>query len=46
MFQSTKLQVYNIASQTALEYGREVRVLNKKESQKLETAQMKFLRSR
>jgi hypothetical protein len=42
---STKLQLYNITSEAALKYGSEVWVLNKKECQPLETAQVKFLRS-
>ena len=42
---STKLRFYNITSKAALKYGGEVQVLNKKECQQLETAEMKFLRS-
>jgi hypothetical protein len=42
---STTLQHYNITSKAALKCGSEVWVLNKKECQQLEAAEMKFLRS-
>jgi hypothetical protein len=45
MLPSTKLWLYNITSKAGLKYGSEVWVMNKKECQQLETAQMKFLRS-
>jgi hypothetical protein len=45
MLRSTKLRLYNIISKAAVNYGNEVWVLNKKERQQFETAQMKFLRS-
>jgi hypothetical protein len=45
MLPNTKLRVYNITFKAALKCGSEVWISNKKEFQKLGTAQMKFLRS-
>jgi len=38
------LRIHNIASKAALKFGSEARVLKKREEQRLEAAQMKFLR--
>jgi hypothetical protein len=40
----TKLRIYNIASKAALYYGSEAWIINKRDAQKLEAAQMRFLR--
>jgi len=40
----TKLRIHNITAKAALKFGSEVWVLKKKEEQRLEAAQMKFLR--
>jgi hypothetical protein len=45
MLLDTKLLLYNITPKAALKDESEARVLNKKERQQLEAAQMKFLRS-
>jgi hypothetical protein len=44
MNKETKLSIYNITAKTALKFGSEVWVLKKREEQRLEAAQMKFLR--
>ena len=40
----TKLRIHNITAKAALKFGSEAWVLKKREEQRLETAQMKFLR--
>jgi hypothetical protein len=40
----TKLRKHNITSKAALCYGSEVWIINKRNAQKLEAAQMRFLR--
>ena len=40
----TKLRIHNITAKAALKFGNEVWVLKKREEQRLEVAQMKFLR--
>jgi len=40
----TKLRIHNITAKAALKFGREAWVLKKREEQRLEAAQMKFLR--
>jgi len=40
----TKLRIHNITAKAALKFGSEVWVLKKREEQRLEAAQMKFLR--
>jgi hypothetical protein len=40
----TKLRIRNITSKAALCYGSEVWIINKRDAQKLEAAQMIFLR--
>jgi len=40
----TKLRIHNITAKAALKFGSEACVLKKREEQRLETAQMKFLR--
>jgi len=40
----TKLRIRNITAKAALKFGSEARVLKKREEQRLEAAQMKFLR--
>jgi len=40
----TKLRIHNITTKAALKFGSEVLVLKKREEQRLEEAQMKFLR--
>jgi hypothetical protein len=45
MLPSTKLRLFNVTYKAALKYGSEVCVLSKKKCQKLETAEMKVLRS-
>jgi len=44
MSKETKLRIYNITAKTALKFGSEAWVLKKREEQRLEAAQMKFLR--
>jgi len=44
MNKETKLRIYNITAKAALKFGIEVWVLKKREEQRLEAAQMKFLR--
>ena len=44
MNEETKLMIYNITAKAALKFGREAWVLKKREEQRLEAAQMKFLR--
>ena len=40
----TKLRIHNITAKAALKFGSEPQVLKKREEQRLEAAQMKFLR--
>ena len=44
MNKETKLRIYNITAKAALKFGSEAWVLKKREQQRLEAAQMKFLR--
>ena len=44
MNKETKLRIHNITAKAALKFGSEARVLKKGEEQRLEVAQMKFLR--
>ena len=44
MNKGTKLRIHNITAKAALKFGSEVWVLKKREEQRLEAAQMKFLR--
>ena len=44
MNKETKLRIHNIAAKTALKFGSEAWVLKKREDERLEGAQMKFLR--
>jgi len=44
MNKETKLRIYNITTKAALKFGSEAWVLKKREEQRLEAAQMKFLR--
>jgi len=44
MNKETKLRIHNIAAKAALKFGSEAWVLKKREEQRLEAAQMKFLR--
>ena len=44
MNKETKLRIYNITAKAALKFGSEAWVLKKREEQRLEAAQMKFLR--
>jgi len=44
MNKETKLRIHNIPSKAALKFGSEPWVLKKREEQRLEAAQMKFLR--
>ena len=44
MNKETKLRIHNITAKEALKFGSEVWVLKKREEQRLEAAQMKFLR--
>ena len=43
MNKETKLRIHNITARAALKFGSEAWVLKKKEEQRLEAAQMKFL---
>jgi len=40
-----KLRIHNITAKSALKLGREAWVLKKREEQRIEAAQMKFLRN-
>jgi len=44
MNKETKLRIHNITAKAALKFGSGGRVLKKREEQRLEVAQMKFLR--
>ena len=44
MDKETKLRIHNITAKAALKFGSEALVLKKREEQRLEAAQMKFLR--
>ena len=44
MNKETELRIHNNTAKAALKFGSEARVLKKREEQRLETAQMKFLR--
>src|SRR5215469_4902936 len=44
MNKETKLRIHNITAKAALKFGSEAWVLRKREEQRLEAAQMKFLR--
>jgi len=44
MNKKTKLRIHNITAKAELKFGSEVWVLKKREEQRLEAAQMKFLR--
>ena len=44
MNKDIKLRIHNITAKAALKFGSEARVLKKREEQRLEAAQMKFLR--
>jgi hypothetical protein len=44
MTKETKLSIHNITAKVALKFGSEVSVLKKRDEQRLEAAQMKFLR--
>ena len=44
MNKETKLRIHNITAKAALKFGNEACVLKKREEQRLEAAQMKFLR--
>ena len=44
MTKETKLRIHNITAKAALKFGSEVWVLKKRDKQRLEAAQMKFLR--
>ena len=44
MNKETKLRIHNITAKAALKFETEAWVLKKKEEQRLEAAQMKFLR--
>jgi len=44
MNKETKLRIHNITAKAALNFGSEAWVLKKREEQRLEAAQMKFLR--
>ena len=43
-YETTKLKIHNITAKAALKFGSEAWVLKKMEEQRLEAAQMKFLR--
>jgi hypothetical protein len=42
--EETKLRIHNVTAKAALKFGSEAWVLKKREKQRLEAAQMKFLR--
>jgi len=44
MNKETKLRIHNITAKAALKFGSEAWVLKKRQEQRLEAAQMKFLR--
>ena len=44
MKKETKLRIHNITAKSPLKFGSEALVLEKREEQRLETAQMQFLR--
>jgi hypothetical protein len=44
MTKETKLRIHNITAKAALKFGSEAWVLKKRDGQRLEAAQMKFLR--
>jgi len=44
MNKETRLKIHNITAKTALKFGNEAWVLKKREEQRLEAAQIKFLR--
>ena len=44
MNKETKLRIHNITAKAALKFGSEAWILKKREEQRLETAQLKFLR--
>jgi predicted SPOUT superfamily RNA methylase MTH1 len=44
MTKETKLRIHNITAKAALKFGSEAWVLKKREEQRLEAAQMKFLK--
>ena len=44
MNKETKLRIHNITAEAALKFGSEAWILKKREEQRLEAAQMKFLR--
>jgi ATP-dependent Lon protease len=44
MNKETKLRIHNITAKAALKFGNEAWVMKKREEQRLEAAQMKFLR--
>ena len=44
MNKETKLRIHNITAKAALKFGSEAWVLRKREKQRLEATQMKFLR--
>jgi len=44
MNKETKLRIHNITAKAELKFGSEAWVLKKREEQRLEAAQMKFLR--
>ena len=44
MNKETKLRIHNITAKAALKFGSEAWVLKKREEQRLEVAEMKFLR--
>ena len=44
MNKETKLRIHNITAKAALKFGNEAWVLKKREEQRIEAAQMKFLR--
>jgi hypothetical protein len=44
MNKETKLRIHNITAKAALKFGSKAQLLKKREEQRLEAAQMKFLR--
>jgi len=44
MNKETKLRIHNTAAKAAVKFGREACILKKREEQRLEAAQMNFLR--
>jgi hypothetical protein len=44
MTKETKLRIHNITPKAALQFGSETQALKKRDEQRLEAAQMKFLR--